>query len=81
MSELTSVGSAAGVGGYARELTAEERQGQQDELIGHIARHDVVITTAQVRRSPLLVTEDAIKGDGRPGPSSSTWAPARSAAT
>jgi len=62
--ELTSVGSAAGTGGYARELTAEERQGQQDELIGHIARHDVVITTAQVpgRRPPLLVTEDAIKG-------------------
>jgi NAD(P) transhydrogenase subunit alpha len=61
--ELTSVGDAAGTGGYARELTAEERQGQQDELIGHITRHDVVITTAQVpgRRPPLLVTEDAIK--------------------
>jgi NAD(P) transhydrogenase subunit alpha len=61
--ELTSVGSAAGEGGYARELTAEERQAQQDELVGHIARHDVVITTAQVpgRRPPLLVTEDAIK--------------------
>ncbi len=61
--ELTSVGSAAGEGGYARELTAEERQAQQDELAGHIARHDVVITTAQVpgRRPPLLVTEDAIK--------------------
>jgi H+-translocating NAD(P) transhydrogenase subunit alpha len=61
--ELTSVGNAAGTGGYARELTPEERQGQQDELIGHIARHDVLITTAQVpgRRPPLLVTEDAIK--------------------
>ncbi|HLJ98662.1 MAG TPA: NAD(P) transhydrogenase subunit alpha, partial [Streptosporangiaceae bacterium] len=45
------------------ELTAEERQAQQDELAGHIARHDVVITTAQVpgRRPPLLVTEEAIK--------------------
>ncbi len=61
--ELASVGSAAGEGGYARELTAEERQAQQDELTGHIARHDVVITTAQVpgRRPPLLVTDDAIK--------------------
>ncbi len=61
--ELTSVGSAAGEGGYARELTDAERQAQQDELTGHIARHDVVITTAQVpgRRPPLLVTEDAIK--------------------
>src|ERR1700729_587934 len=61
--ELTSVGSAAGEGGYARELTEGERQAQQDELLGHIARHDVIITTAQVpgRRPPLLVTEDAIK--------------------
>ncbi len=61
--ELTSVEAGAGEGGYARELTAEERQAQQDELTGHIARHDVVITTAQVpgRRPPLLVTEDALK--------------------
>ncbi len=61
--ELTSVSSAAGEGGYARELTADERQAQQEELSGHIARHDVVITTAQVpgRRPPLLVTEEAIK--------------------
>ncbi|MGA2828482.1 MAG: Re/Si-specific NAD(P)(+) transhydrogenase subunit alpha [Streptosporangiaceae bacterium] len=61
--ELTSVGSAAGEGGYARALTEEERAAQQAELAGHIARHDVVITTAQVpgRRPPLLVTEDALK--------------------
>jgi H+-translocating NAD(P) transhydrogenase subunit alpha len=61
--ELTTGVSAAGEGGYARELTAEERQAQQEELVGHISRHDVVITTAQVpgRRPPLLVTEDAIK--------------------
>ena len=61
--KLTSVESAAGEGGYARELTTEERQAQQEELTGHIARHDVVITTAQVpgRRPPLLVTDDALK--------------------
>ena len=61
--ELASVTSAAGQGGYARELTEQERQAQQDELVGHISRHDVVITTAQVpgRRPPLLVTEEAIK--------------------
>ncbi len=61
--ELTSVGPAAGEGGYARELTTEERQAQQAELTGHIARHDVVITTAQVpgRRPPLLVSDDALK--------------------
>jgi H+-translocating NAD(P) transhydrogenase subunit alpha len=61
--ELAAAVNAAGEGGYARELTAEERQAQQDELAGHIARHDVIITTAQVpgRRPPLLVTEDALK--------------------
>jgi NAD(P) transhydrogenase subunit alpha len=62
--ELKSVESAAGTGGYARALTEEERQAQQDELAGHIAAHDVVITTAQVpgRRPPLLITADALKG-------------------
>src|SRR5258708_6194891 len=39
--ELTSVGSAAGEGGYARALTEDERQAQQAELTGHIAPHDV----------------------------------------
>jgi H+-translocating NAD(P) transhydrogenase subunit alpha len=60
--ELTSVGSAAGEGGYARELTAEEQDAQQAELSDHIARHDIVITTAQVpgRRPPLLVTSAAV---------------------
>ena len=40
-----------------------ERQAQQAELAGHIARHDVIITTAQVpgRKPPQLVTDDAVK--------------------
>ena len=61
--ELAAVGPAAGDGGYARALTEDERQAQQDELAAHIARHDVVITTAQVpgRRPPVLVTADALK--------------------
>jgi H+-translocating NAD(P) transhydrogenase subunit alpha len=61
--ELKSVQAAAGEGGYARELTDDERRAQQAELSGHIAAHDVVITTAQVpgRRPPLLVTEDTVK--------------------
>src|SRR5450756_2317835 len=60
---LTAVDNGAGEGGYARELTADERQAQQAELTAHIVRHDVVITTAQVpgRRPPLLITEDAVK--------------------
>jgi len=61
--ELTSVGAASGEGGYARALTEDERQAQQAELTGHIARQDVLITTAQVpgRRPPLLVTDEALK--------------------
>jgi H+-translocating NAD(P) transhydrogenase subunit alpha len=61
--DLTSVTSGAGEGGYARELTEDERAAQQAELTSHIARQDVVITTAQVpgRRPPLLITEDAVK--------------------
>src|SRR5215471_222307 len=61
--ELTSVGPASGEGGYARALTDAERAAQQAELADHIARHDIVITTAQVpgRRPPLLVTSEALK--------------------
>ena len=64
--ELTSVGSAAGEGGYARALTDDERQAQQAELAGHIARHDVVITTAQVpgRRPPRAGHRGRDEGDG-----------------
>jgi H+-translocating NAD(P) transhydrogenase subunit alpha len=61
--DLTAVGPASGAGGYARALTEDERHAQQEELASHIARQDVVITTAQVpgRRPPLLVTAEALK--------------------
>jgi NAD(P) transhydrogenase subunit alpha len=61
--KLDSVGQAVGEGGYARALTDQERQAQQEELNGHLAHFDVVITTAQVpgRRPPLLITADALK--------------------
>ena len=53
---------ATGAGGYARELTAEERASQQTELNEVIGGMDVVITTAQVpgRKPPVLVTGDAV---------------------
>ncbi len=57
-----------GEGGYAREQS-EEFLRKQRELIGeHIAKSDVVITTAAVpgRRAPLLVTGEMVKGM-RPG--------------
>jgi NAD(P) transhydrogenase subunit alpha len=57
-----------GQGGYAKEQS-EEFLKKQRELIGeHIAKSDVVITTAAIpgRRAPLLVTADMVKGM-RPG--------------
>ncbi len=49
---------AEGSGGYARELTTEERQQQQDILAKHIAAANVVITTAAIpgRPSPKIIT-------------------------
>jgi NAD(P) transhydrogenase subunit alpha len=60
---LKSVADASGEGGYARQLSPEEQAAQQQELNGHIASMDVVITTAQVpgRRPPVLVTGDAVR--------------------
>jgi H+-translocating NAD(P) transhydrogenase subunit alpha len=53
---------ATGAGGYARELTPEERAAQQAELNEVIGGMDIVITTAQVpgRKPPVLVTADAV---------------------
>ncbi len=61
--KLESVADATGEGGYARELTDEEKAAQQAELSRHISSMDVVITTAQVpgRRPPLLVTADTVR--------------------
>jgi NAD(P) transhydrogenase subunit alpha len=61
--KLESVADATGEGGYARELTDDEKAAQQTELNKHISSMDVVITTAQVpgRRPPLLVTADAVR--------------------
>ncbi|OBC04570.1 NAD(P) transhydrogenase subunit alpha [Mycobacterium sp. 852013-50091_SCH5140682] len=55
---------AAGEGGYARELTDEERAEQQKKLEHAITGFDVVITTALVpgRPAPRLVTAAAVEG-------------------
>jgi H+-translocating NAD(P) transhydrogenase subunit alpha len=55
---------ASGEGGYARELTEEERARQQQALTEAIKGFDVVITTALVpgRPAPKLVTEEAVEG-------------------
>src|ERR1017187_4411133 len=55
---------ASGEGGYARELTEEERATQQQALTDAIKGFDVVITTALVpgRPAPELVTAEAVEG-------------------
>lgn len=48
---------AEGEGGYARELTAEEKARQAEVLAEHIAKSDVVITTAAIpgRAAPRII--------------------------
>jgi H+-translocating NAD(P) transhydrogenase subunit alpha len=66
--KLKTTIDATGAGGYARELTPEERAAQQAELNEVIGGMDIVITTAQVpgRKPPVLVTADAV-GKMKPG--------------
>ncbi|HEY7971028.1 MAG TPA: Re/Si-specific NAD(P)(+) transhydrogenase subunit alpha [Candidatus Limnocylindrales bacterium] len=61
--KLKTTIDATGAGGYARELTAEERAAQQADLNEAIGGMDVVITTAQVpgRKPPVLVTAAAVE--------------------
>jgi NAD(P) transhydrogenase subunit alpha len=55
--------SAEGAGGYARELTAEEKAKQQAVLDARIAASDAVITTASVpgRPAPRIVGRAAVE--------------------
>ncbi|HET7931487.1 MAG TPA: NAD(P) transhydrogenase subunit alpha [Rhodanobacteraceae bacterium] len=56
--------NAAGEGGYARELTAEERAAQQAKLAEHVKTVDVIVTTAAVpgRPSPKIIPESMVDG-------------------
>jgi NAD(P) transhydrogenase subunit alpha len=61
--ELEAGKGAEGEGGYARELTDEEKKAQQEELAEKISTFDVIITTALVpgRRAPILVTAASVE--------------------
>jgi len=58
--------AAEGSGGYARELTAEEKAKQQAVLDQHIAKADAVITTAAIpgRAAPRIVSKAAVGAMG-----------------
>ena len=53
---------ASGEGGYARELTDDEKAAQAELVAGHIAKQDIVVTTALIpgRPAPRLVTREMI---------------------
>jgi len=54
---------ASGTGGYARELTKDEQAAQAELVSGHIAKQDIVITTALIpgRPAPKLVTKAMVE--------------------
>jgi len=58
--------AAEGTGGYARELTAEEKAKQQEILDRHIAKADAVITTAAIpgRTAPRIISKSAVAAMG-----------------
>jgi NAD(P) transhydrogenase subunit alpha len=55
--------SAEGQGGYARELTEEEKKRQQEVLDARIAAADVVVSTASVpgRAAPKIISRAAVE--------------------
>ena len=55
--------SAEGAGGYARELTDDEKKQQQEVLARHVAQADVIVSTAAIpgRPSPKIITEAMVK--------------------
>ncbi len=59
---------AEGAGGYARELTAEEKAEQQKILADHVAAADMVVCTAAIpgRPAPKIVTTAMVEAM-RPG--------------
>jgi NAD(P) transhydrogenase subunit alpha len=54
---------ASGSGGYARELTKDEQAAQAELVAGHIAKQDIVITTALIpgRPAPKLVSRAMVE--------------------
>ncbi|MBT3530773.1 MAG: Re/Si-specific NAD(P)(+) transhydrogenase subunit alpha [Gammaproteobacteria bacterium] len=55
---------AEGEGGYARELTEDEKQQQQEILAKHVAASDVIVTTAAIpgRASPRIISTAMVEG-------------------
>jgi NAD(P) transhydrogenase subunit alpha len=54
--------NAEGQGGYARELTPEEKEKEQQMVSAAVAKADIVITTAAIpgRKAPVLITRQTV---------------------
>jgi len=54
--------NAEGQGGYARELTPEEKVQEQQMVSGAVAQADIIITTAAIpgRKAPVLITRETV---------------------
>ena len=54
--------SADGTGGYARELSEEEKAQQAEKLAKAVAAADVVITTAAIpgKKAPIIITKEMV---------------------
>jgi NAD(P) transhydrogenase subunit alpha len=61
--EVEGVADASEAGGYAVDQSDEYKLKQQQKIADHIAKADIVITTAQIpgKKAPLLITEDMLK--------------------
>jgi proton-translocating NAD(P)+ transhydrogenase subunit alpha len=62
--EVEGLGDAEAEGGYARELTPEEQETQNQALTIQMGKSDVIITTALVpgRPAPKLISKEAVEG-------------------
>ncbi|MEE9381067.1 MAG: Re/Si-specific NAD(P)(+) transhydrogenase subunit alpha [Hyphomonadaceae bacterium] len=60
--------AAETAGGYAKQMSPEYQAKQAELVAGHIAKQDIVVTTALIpgRPAPVLVSEDMVK-TMRPG--------------
>ncbi len=55
--------NAAGDGGYARELTEEEKAQQAEALAKHVKEAHVIVTTAAIpgKRAPIIITKAMVE--------------------
>jgi NAD(P) transhydrogenase subunit alpha len=66
--EVEGLQDAQTQGGYAKEITEEEKLKQAEAVKRHLAKSDACVTTALIpgRRAPILITADMVRGM-RPG--------------